>query len=80
MKGFAEPSVLCKQKQAPTDLQKFDDLYGEKWKIKDCELVRSFAQKPPLLPESYANVAYNAVCDVLFGGGLNAQMPFLYLQ
>ncbi len=80
LKWFAEASVLCKRKQAPTDLRKFDDLYGEKWKINDCGLIRTLAQKPQPLPESYVNAACNAVGAVLIGGGENGPMPFFYLQ
>ncbi len=52
LKWFAEASGLCKRKHGPMDLRKFVDLYGEKWKIKDCELARTLAQKPQPLPES----------------------------
>ncbi len=46
MKWFAEASGLCKKrKRAPTDLRKFVDLYGEKWKIKDCGLIRKLYEK-----------------------------------
>ncbi len=62
------------------DLRKFVDLYGEKWKIKDCGLIRTLDEKPQPLPDSYANTAYNVVGDVLFGGGENGAIPFFYLQ
>ncbi len=41
LKWFAEASGLCKRKHGPTDLRKFVDFYGEKWKIKDCGLTNN---------------------------------------
>ncbi len=52
LKWIAEASVLCKLKHEHTDLRKFDDLYGEKWKIRDCALARALDQNSYSVHES----------------------------
>ncbi len=75
LKWFAEASVVCKRKQAPTDLRKFDDLYGEKLKIKDCGLARTLAQNSHSVHESCDNVEQNVVCEFLIFFGKKQPIP-----